>query len=249
MLEQGSTVQYVATDHLGSPRALFSASGALVRELRYDAFGRRTYDSAPGTTMPLGFAGGLHDDTTGLIRLGVRDYEPASGRWTVRDPALFAAQRLNLYAYVGNDPLSLLDPLGLFAVELGFFAGVGGGIKAAFTDEGWSLCAEGGFGLGETIGISDAGLDDTGYSVTGEIGVDCFLGGITGGLDITAPCGDLEFNPKLEASILGQKWEFKPGTDEVKAQKAGTPEFDEAGKLKCGMGGKLVFKGCGQFSY
>lgn len=249
MLEQAGVVQYLATDHVGSPRAVFSASGALVRELRYDAFGQRTFDSAAATPLPLGFSGGLHDEVTGLVRLGLRDYDPASGRWTGRDPLLFGARRLNLYEYVGNDPLSLVDPLGLWAFEAAFYKGFGAGVRVAWTDEGISVCAEGGVGLGETLGITDAGLDSTGYSVSAELGVDCFLGGVTAGVDVTWPCGSLEFSPKLEAAALGNKWEFKPGPDEAKVHKPGTPEFDEAGKLKCSLGGKVAFKGCGQFLY
>jgi hypothetical protein len=44
-------------------------------EIDYDEFGNVTNDTAPGT-IPFGFAGGLYDKDTGLVRFGARDYDP-----------------------------------------------------------------------------------------------------------------------------------------------------------------------------
>jgi RHS repeat-associated protein len=55
----------------------------------------------------------LYDADTKLIRFGARDYDPQTGRWTAKDPILFEAGNTNLYGYVLNDPLNLIDPLGL----------------------------------------------------------------------------------------------------------------------------------------
>jgi RHS repeat-associated protein len=63
--------------------------------------------------VPFGFAGGLHDRDTGLVRFGARDYDPVIGRWTAKDPIDFAGGDANLYGYVGNDPITFVDPLGL----------------------------------------------------------------------------------------------------------------------------------------
>ena len=57
--------------------------------------------------------GGLYDRRTGLERFGVRDYDPGTGRWIEPDPILFAGGGTNLYAYVGNNPISYTDLLGL----------------------------------------------------------------------------------------------------------------------------------------
>jgi len=65
-------------------------------------------------TQPFGFAGGLRDLDTGLTRLGVRDYDPIAGRWTAKDPIMFAGGLGNFYSYVGGDPIDLVDPTGLF---------------------------------------------------------------------------------------------------------------------------------------
>jgi hypothetical protein len=49
-----------------------------------------------------------------LIRFGARDYDPALGRFTAKDPIDFAGGDLNLYGYVGNNPVNKIDPLGLY---------------------------------------------------------------------------------------------------------------------------------------
>ena len=63
--------------------------------------------------MPFGFAGGLYDEDTKLIRFGYRDYDPYTGKWMAKDPILFAGGDSNLYGYVLNDPVNLVDVDGL----------------------------------------------------------------------------------------------------------------------------------------
>jgi len=48
-----------------------------------------------------------------LVRFGARDYNPDTGRWTAKDPILFAGGDANLYGYVQNDPVNWRDPWGL----------------------------------------------------------------------------------------------------------------------------------------
>ena len=63
--------------------------------------------------MPIGFAGGLVDRDTGLIRFGYRDYDPHVGRFTAPDPAGDRRGDGDLYDYCVDDPVSRVDPLGL----------------------------------------------------------------------------------------------------------------------------------------
>jgi RHS repeat-associated protein len=99
----------ILSDHLGSPRLLVNAStGAVLEEIDYDEFGNVTSDTAPGT-IPFGFAGGLYDSQTGLVRFGARDYDASLGRWTSKDPIRFGGGSLNLYGYVVNDPVDITD--------------------------------------------------------------------------------------------------------------------------------------------
>ena len=103
----------IICDHLGSPRIVVDvASGLIAQRMDYDAFGRVLSDTAPGF-QPFGFAGGLYDHDTGLVRFGVRDYDAETGRWTAKDPIRFAGGQANLYAYVHNDPVNYVDPSGL----------------------------------------------------------------------------------------------------------------------------------------
>ncbi|NLT50771.1 MAG: RHS repeat-associated core domain-containing protein [Ignavibacteria bacterium] len=59
-----------------------------------------------------GFAGGIYDADTKLVRFGARDYDPEIGRWLDKEPLGFAGSN-NFYAYCSNDPVNLIDKDGL----------------------------------------------------------------------------------------------------------------------------------------
>jgi RHS repeat-associated protein len=110
---KGGVTYRIISDHLGSPRLVVDAtSGAIVQRLDYDEFGQVITDTNPGF-HPFGFAGGLYDRDTKLVRFGARDYDAETGRWTAKDPILFAGGDTNLYGYVLGDPVNFIDPLGL----------------------------------------------------------------------------------------------------------------------------------------
>ncbi len=77
----------------------------------YDEFGNVLVDTNPGFQL-FGFAGGLYDPQTGLVRFGARDYDAETGRWTAKDPIRFGGADTNLYGYVLGDPVNLRDPNG-----------------------------------------------------------------------------------------------------------------------------------------
>ncbi len=111
-IKDGRTYRIFA-DHLGSPRVVVNAdTGEVVHRLDVGAFGERIQDTNPGF-QPFGFAGGLYDPDTGLVRFGARDYDPETGRWTAKDPVGFVGQDTNLYVCVASDPVNLIDPTGL----------------------------------------------------------------------------------------------------------------------------------------
>jgi RHS repeat-associated protein len=112
MVRGGITYRIVA-DRLGSPRLVVNAAtGEVAQRMDYDEFGIVTGDTSPGF-QPFGFAGGLYDPDTRLVRFGARDYDAHTGRWTSRDPIGFAGGDSNLFAYVLNDPVNRTDVLGL----------------------------------------------------------------------------------------------------------------------------------------
>ena len=113
LVERGSASYQVTTDNLGSPLLVVdAASGAVAEAITYDAWGNVSSDTSPGF-LPIGFAGGLHDTDTGLVKFGAREYDPRTGRWTGPDPVRFAGGDATLYRYVGGDPVNQKDPSGL----------------------------------------------------------------------------------------------------------------------------------------
>ncbi|MCL2779433.1 MAG: hypothetical protein FWD73_15675, partial [Polyangiaceae bacterium] len=110
MIKGGVTYRFVK-DHLGSPRLVVNAAtGAVAQRMDFDEWGNVTADSNPGF-QPFGFAGGLWDRDTGLVRFGARDYDASTGRWTSKDASRFDGG-LNLYGYSGSDPVNYIDPRG-----------------------------------------------------------------------------------------------------------------------------------------
>ncbi len=110
---RGAATYRIISDNLGSPRLVINtADGTVAQRIDYDEFGNVIADSNPGF-QPFGFAGGLYDQHTGLTRFGARDYDAQVGRWTAKDPILFAGGDTNLYFYVLGDPINIVDPAGL----------------------------------------------------------------------------------------------------------------------------------------
>ena len=104
---------YLAYDQVGTLRIVTDGAGNVVKRIDYDTFGNILGDTNASLAMPFGFAGGLHDRDTGLVRFGYRDYDPDTGRWTAKDPIGFAGGDTDLYGYVQNDPVNYIDPHGL----------------------------------------------------------------------------------------------------------------------------------------
>jgi RHS repeat-associated protein len=129
---KGGVTYRIIRDHLGSPRLVVDVNTGVIRQrMDYDEFGNVIaeweYDpnevllcgptdcgSGDQQFQPFGFAGGLYDRDTGLMRFGARDYDPEVGRWLSKDPILFDGGDTNLYGYVLQDPVNLVDPFGLF---------------------------------------------------------------------------------------------------------------------------------------
>ncbi|MCB0367447.1 MAG: RHS repeat-associated core domain-containing protein, partial [Bdellovibrionales bacterium] len=110
---QGPKKFKIISDHLGSVRMVIDLTdNSVVQEIDYDEYGVVLLDSNPGF-QPFGFAGGITDQHTNLVRFGARDYMAAVGRWTSKDPIGFEGGNGNLYGYVQNDSMNSVDPSGL----------------------------------------------------------------------------------------------------------------------------------------
>ncbi len=156
-------------DQLGSPRLVIDIdSGAVVAEREWDEFGRVLVDTAPGL-LPFGYAGGLEDIDTGLIRFGARDYDADAGRWTTKDPISFAGGTTNLYEYVGNQPVNHIDPTGLFVPGALVVAALG---AEAFGIGSISVAAASAGGIATAVGVSlGAAAVGTAVALSVEAGV------------------------------------------------------------------------------
>ena len=112
ILMHNNVAYRLVTDHLGSVRAVVrSSDGVVVEQRDFDAWGVQTSGTAPAF-QSLGYAGGLTDHDTRIVRFGARDYEPASARWLTRDPSGIVFGEINRYSYCRNSPVNLIDPDG-----------------------------------------------------------------------------------------------------------------------------------------
>jgi RHS repeat-associated protein len=140
--ETSGTPYYYTGDHLGSVRELVDASEAVKARYEYDPYGRRTKVSGTAEAS-FGFTGHFYHETSRFHFAPFRAYDASQGRWLNRDP-IKEDGGVNLYAYVGGNPVNAFDPLGLFlkstdtpsgakamAWALTSGAGVSGGLSIA----------------------------------------------------------------------------------------------------------------------
>lgn len=122
-----STVQWLVTDHLGTPRIIVDQTGALANVKRHDylPFGEELFAGTGGRTTAQGYSPGdgvrqqftmqERDIETGLDYFGARYYSSIQGRFIGSDPGKFTPadpQNFNRYSYVQNNPLKFIDPTG-----------------------------------------------------------------------------------------------------------------------------------------
>ena len=202
----GSSSYYFTTDHLGSIREMVDSSGTTQARYAYDPYGRRTLVS--GTDLAdFGFTGDYFHAATGLSLTQFREYDPNLGRWLSRDP-LGEYAGINLYGYVTNDPINLIDSLGLcnewqasvgISGTLGWVLFGGGGANVGFTSTGHFFVqfqAYGGGAVGLFAGVGWAGgiahsntETPAGVSVTkadhyeGDVGLGPIAGGYSADID------------------------------------------------------------------
>jgi RHS repeat-associated protein len=125
----GADIRWQVSDQLGTPRMAADRTGSLAGVTRHDylPFGEEVAGDPNGRTPERGykgdavrqkFTGQERDDETGLDYFGARYYAGTQGRFTSVDPViikkarLLDPQRINLYAYVRNNPLKFIDPDG-----------------------------------------------------------------------------------------------------------------------------------------
>jgi len=158
-------------------------TGDVVQQAEYDEFGNILLDTNPGF-VPFGFAGGLYDSRTKLVKYEARDYHAGNVRWLTKDPILFRGSSLNLFAYASFDPVNLSDPdgklVGFFNPYLALATGSIGAVSGAI-----SALANGGR-VGDIL--SSAGIGFVGGALGGGLGrgwgsvAAGFVPGVTGNI-------------------------------------------------------------------
>jgi RHS repeat-associated protein len=117
-----SNFAYIHADQLNTPRLATNASGTVVWRWDSDAFGLGDADTDPDSdtnlvNIRLRFPGQYLDEETGLHYNYFRDYDPVVGRYIQSDP-IGLEGGINAYAYGAGNPLSNVDPLGLFITSV-----------------------------------------------------------------------------------------------------------------------------------
>ncbi|NHA15432.1 PKD domain-containing protein [Thioalkalivibrio sp. XN279] len=251
-MDRAGARYYVATDQAGTPRVVVDASGNVVKVLRHDTWGRLLEDSNPAFELAIGFAGGIADHASGLLRFGFRDYDPVTGRWLARDPLLYGGRQANLYAYVNNDPVNLRDPTGLVCVGGSVYTGIGAGATLCFTFSGISACAEAGFGVGGGVDVQlFEGLAKQADADYVSLSVKAKCGPIAAGFEVKLnDCGDLSSGcqagignvdlckKEFTAKDFNKVEEFVDRN--IKSLDVKTPRVN----LSCNIGGKIAAGGC-----
>jgi RHS repeat-associated protein len=119
-VNDGSGLQYLLTDHLGSVVAVTNASGTLTSQQRYLPFGQVRADipsipNSPITQTDFGFTGQRNLDGLGLMDYHARMYDAALGRFIQPDtiiPSMANPQSFNRFSYVLNNSVNATDPTG-----------------------------------------------------------------------------------------------------------------------------------------
>ena len=93
--------------------AITDASGNIVQRYSYEAFGQLTA-SDPTFDNFYTYTGREYDKETGLYYYRARYYDAMEGRFISKDPIGFAGGDVNLYNYVGGNPINYVDPSGLY---------------------------------------------------------------------------------------------------------------------------------------
>ncbi|CAM4356869.1 unnamed protein product [Lepidochelys olivacea] len=103
---------YIACDNIGTPLAVFSGTGLMIKQILYTAYGEIYMDTNPNFQVIIGYHGGLYDPLTKLIHMGRRDYDVLAGRWTSPDHDMWKhlssnnIMPFNLYMFKNNNPIS-----------------------------------------------------------------------------------------------------------------------------------------------
>ena len=131
----GEIVNYVLTDHLGSPAIIQDASRVLIKQEIFDPYGDAVLSP---NDSGIGYTGHMSDGDTGLVYMQARYYDPQIGWFLSTDPVTFTPdkpQQFNRYWYANGNPYLYTDPDGRFGLlkQAIKFIAKGGDAAATFS--------------------------------------------------------------------------------------------------------------------
>ncbi|MGB3463339.1 MAG: RHS repeat-associated core domain-containing protein [Rhodanobacter lindaniclasticus] len=115
-LTHAGTHHYYYTDAQGTVLAKADANGAIVATNDYAPYGTAVTSMSPAPSGP-GYTGHVNDPESGLVYMQARYYDPVVGRFLSVDPVGPSpgnAYIFSRYAYVNNNPVSGVDPTGMY---------------------------------------------------------------------------------------------------------------------------------------
>jgi len=161
IMEKGGDSFFYHADGLGSITEMTDSAGTLKQRYTYSSFGKIESQLDPNFVQPYAFTSREFDAETGLYFYRARYYDPLTGRFLQEDPLNKTAvvmflrfarnlvevpsdtlkelsrspERSLLYAYVGNNPINLSDPLGLIDLKDPRVKGIIGTLVDLLLDE------------------------------------------------------------------------------------------------------------------
>ncbi len=128
-------VRYQLANHLGSASLEVDDQARILSYEEYSPYGSTTYQAVRSqlqTPKRYRYTAMERDDESGLSYHSARYYAPWLGRWTSTDP-LGTSDSVNLYQYVSDNPIRLIDPSGLSGWDRlwGAVTAVGGALETA----------------------------------------------------------------------------------------------------------------------
>lgn len=219
---------YLYTDYLGSIHAIADATGNIIQQLSYDAWGRRRnptnwadYENVATQNgsntifaytpffIDRGYTAHQHLDDFALINMNGRVYDPVLARFLSPDPyiqLLGVAQNYNRYSYVLNNPLHYNDPSGeslAVAIAIGAIIGGYSGYKIGKEKGAEGINMLGYIAGGAIIG----GMSGSAAAGTALMGGGAWLSGATagaiGGAGFNLMAGDDVMKGALNGAITG----------------------------------------------
>ncbi|MBU3948143.1 MAG: hypothetical protein KJ826_07980 [Proteobacteria bacterium] len=106
---------------IGSAIAMTDSSKNIVNKYAYDEFGNIN-NEVEAVSQPFKYVGqhGVMAEPNGFYYMRARFCDPKVGRFVSEDPSGFDGGDVNLYVYVGNNPVLMIDPEGLLSFAENF---------------------------------------------------------------------------------------------------------------------------------